>query len=483
MLKLFNSYSRQREEFKPLKGKTVSMYNCGPTVYDYAHIGNLRTFLFADVLRRYLEYGGYKVKQVMNITDVGHALGDADAGGDKIEEGARREGLSPVELARKYEALFMKDIAALNLEPAWKYPRASEHVGEMVAMISNLLKKGIAYEVEGDVYFDISQFPDYGKLSGNTIEALNAGARVEINPKKKNPFDFALWINNPKHLMQWTAPWGKGYPGWHIECSAMSSKYLGETIDIHTGAEDNKFPHHECEIAQSEAANGKKFVRFWLHAAHLLVDGKKMSKSLNNFYKLDDLVGKGYEPRVIRYALISSHYREQQNFTLASLDAAAAAIKKLDALWMRLSIRTKNQRPNSKDRKYSVHRIVETARIDFAEAMDDDLNVPKALGALFAFARETNAALDEGGGMIERAAAKKFMRSVVENALGVELRAVEPVKIPVDVQKLMDERDAARKAKDYKKADEIRQLLKDKGFEVKDNLSVGENTVVRITKR
>jgi cysteinyl-tRNA synthetase len=283
----------------------------------------------------------------------------------------------------------------LNIEPAFKYPRASDHVDEMIKIIAALLDKGFAYKADGDIYFDISKFPKYGALSGNTIESLKAGARVEVNDKKKSPFDFALWINNPNHLLQWEAPWGNGYPGWHIECSAMSTKYLGETIDIHTGAEDNKFPHHEAEIAQTEGATGKQFVRYWMHAYHLLVDGQKMSKSLNNFYKLDDLLAKGYAPRAVRYALIASHYRDRQNFTLDSLAAAKSALEKIDNVAERLGEKTKNQEPISKN-DANIKSIIDVAERDFYEAMDDDLNVPKALGALFVFVRELNAALDAG---------------------------------------------------------------------------------------
>lgn len=471
MLKLFNSYTRELEDFKPIKGKTVTMYNCGPTVYDFAHIGNLRSYLFADVLRRWLEYRGYKVKQVMNITDVGHALGDVDVGGDKIEEGAKREGLSPQEVARKFEARFINDIKLLNIEPAWKYPRASEHVTDMVAMIAKLLKNNFAYEAEGDVYFDISMFPNYGKLSGNTIASLEAGSRVEVNPKKKHPNDFALWIHNPKHLMQWDAPWSRGYPGWHIECSAMSNKYLGETIDIHTGGEDNKFPHHECEVAQSESVTGKPLAHYWLHTSHLMVDGAKMSKSLNNFYRLDDLVAKGFEPRVIRYSLIASHYREHQNFTLESLSSSVGAIKKLDGLWTRLNGKIGPAKKLPVDKKMNAKQIIETLKLGFGEAMDDDLNVSKALGALFAFVHEMNSALDEGIGRIERAVAKKTLRAITDKVLGIKLKIEAPAAIPPEFEDLLRRREKARKEKDFVTADALRNELFKKGFYIKDGPS------------
>jgi len=468
MIKLFNSYTRQLEEFKPLHGKTVAMYNCGPTVYDFAHIGNLRTFLFADILRRALEHDGYKVKQVMNITDVGHALGDADRGEDKMEAAAKREKIDPLAVARKYETQFMSDIQRLNIEPAFKYPRASEHVEEMIKIIAALLAKGFAYKADGDIYFDISKFPKYGALSGNTIEALKAGARVEVNDKKKSPFDFALWINNPNHLMQWEAPWGKGYPGWHIECSAMSTKYLGETIDIHTGAEDNKFPHHEAEIAQTQGATGKQFVRYWMHAYHLLVDGQKMSKSLNNFYKLDDLLAKGYEPRDVRYALIASHYRDRQNFTLDSLAAAKSALEKIDNLAARLGEKTKNQEPISKN-DTNTKSIVDVAERDFYQAMDDDLNVPKALGALFVFVRELNVALDAGVDPALKKAALRALKIMVTETLGLTIKKIETVTVDNELKKLLAEREAARTAKDFARADEIRNILLEKGYAIEDS--------------
>jgi cysteinyl-tRNA synthetase len=464
MFKLFNSYTRELKEFKPFHGKTVTMYNCGPTVYDFAHIGNLRTFLFADILRRTLEHDGYKVKQIMNITDVGHMLGDADVGEDKMEAAAKREKIDPLSVARKYEAQFMSDIKRLNIEPAFKYPRASEHVAEMIKMIGVLLKKGYAYKAGDDIYYDISKFPDYGKLSGNTVEALKAGARVEINDKKKSPFDFALWISNPDHLMQWEAPWGKGYPGWHIECSAMSTKYLGETIDIHTGAEDNKFPHHEAEIAQTEGTTGKQFVRYWMHAHHLLVDGQKMSKSLNNFYKLDDLLAKGYAPRAVRYALIASHYRDRQNFTLDSLAAAKSALEKIDNLAWRLE-EEGDKRPANDTQ---IEQVIETAERDFYAAMNDDLNVPKALGALFIFVRELNAALDAGVDPALKKAALRALKMMATDTLGLTIEKIENVAIDDELKKLLAERDAARQAKDFARADAIRKILSDRGYAIED---------------
>jgi cysteinyl-tRNA synthetase len=469
MLKLFNSYTRELEDFKPLHGKEVTMYNCGPTVYDFAHIGNLRTFLFADILRRTLEHDGYKVKQVMNITDVGHMLGDADVGEDKMEAAAKREKIDPLAVARKYEEQFMSDIKRLNIEPAFKYPRASDHVEEMIKIISVLLEKGFAYKADGDIYFDISKFSKYGALSGNTIEALKAGARVEVNDKKKSPFDFALWISNPNHLLQWEAPWGKGYPGWHIECSAMSTKYLGESIDIHTGAEDNKFPHHEAEIAQTEGATGKQFVHYWLHAAFLLVDGVKMSKSLGNFYRLDDLLAKGYTPREVRYAFISSHYRDSQNFTIGSLAAAKSALEKIDNVAVRLGERADDQESNFKN-DTNVKSIIDVAERDFFDAMNDDLNVPRALGVLFIFIRELNSTLDAGVEGSMKKVALKALKIMVTDTLGLTIEKAEDVAIDSELEKLLADRETARIAKDYARADEIRKILKDRGYAIVDSV-------------
>jgi cysteinyl-tRNA synthetase len=464
MLRIYNTLTREIEEFYAAGGKKVSMYSCGPTVYDYIHIGNIRTFLFADVLRRWLEYSNYTVKQVMNITDVGHMLHDADTGADKVEEAATKEKISPQEITAKYTEYFFKTVKALNIEPAFAYPKATENVPQMIEIIKKLLKKGFAYEVDGDIYYDVEKFSKYGWLSGNLTAMLEAGYRVEVNSKKKNPLDFALWIKNPNHIMQWPSPWGNGYPGWHIECSAMSMRYLGEMLDIHTGGEDNKFPHHECEIAQSEGATGKEpFVRYWLHASHLLVDGKKMAKSDKNFYTLDDLVKKGYEPRVVRYALTSAHYREQQNFTFAALDSARSAIAKLDAVWSRLS--EKNKPKTDKD-PVDLDLLAMRARENFTAAMDDDLNVPKALGVLFDFVRDVNSGLDVGADGLK--AAEKFINDAVFGVFGLELRNAAAETVPATVSELLNERETARRAKDYKKADEIRGKINLLGFEIDD---------------
>jgi len=478
MLKLFNSYTRQLEEFKPLHGKDVAMYSCGPTVYDYVHIGNLRSFLFADVLRRTLEHDGYKVKQIMNLTDVGHMLHDADTGEDKIETAAAKAGTTPQEITQKYSQYFFDVIKKLNIEPAFEYPKASDNVKQMQAIIGKLLEKKYAYQVDGDVYFDVRKFEKYGRLSGNTLSNLEAGARVEINDKKRDPLDFALWISNDRHVMNWPSPWSaKGYPGWHIECSAMAMRYLGEMIDIHTGGEDNKFPHHECEIAQSESATGKQFAKYWIHSSFLLVNGQKMSKSLNNFYKVEELEAKGYSPRVVRYALISSHYREQQNFTFESLGAAKSALEKIDNIAKRLGERTKNpttlklrgagQEPISKN-DANIKSIIDVVERDFYDAMNDDLNVPRALGALFIFIRELNTALDVGVEESLKKAALTALKIMVADTLGFTIEKAEAVAIDDELKKLLAEREAARAVKDFARADAIRKTLSDRGYAIED---------------
>jgi len=488
MLQFFNSLSRQTEAFKPLKRGKVTMYNCGPTVYNYVHIGNLRSFLFAELLRRYLEHKGYAVTQVMNLTDVGHMLADADVGEDRMEVAAAKSGKTPQEVADFYADAFFRDIDRLGIRRASVYPRASQHVPEMIAIIGKLLANGHAYKVEENggtsVYYDVSSFPNYGKLSGNTIEGLNPGARVDVRQDKKHPSDFALWIHNPQHLMQWEAPWGQGYPGWHIECSAMSTKYLGDTIDIHTGGEDNKFPHHECEIAQTEGATGKQFVRYWLHVMHLLVDGEKMSKSKDNFFTLGELEAKGYAPREIRYLLLSTHYRQQPNFTFNGLDAARGALKRLDdfADALKHAISESSGRPASHGKKA-------VKAID--AALDDDMNVAKALAGIFDYVHFINEKMAGGGTPsaqrrapgpdIQRApkassklterdrlAALDFLKAVTD-IFGFELgQDVDFDKLPESTKELIARRDAARQEKRFAEADRFRDELKAKGFIVED---------------
>lgn len=462
MLTFHNTLTRQKEPFKPLKKGVVTMYNCGPTVYGNVHIGNLRSFVFADLLRRYLEFKRYEVTQVMNITDVGHMLADADEGEDKMEVAAKKEGRTPEEVAAYYTKAFFRDIDRLNFRRALKYPKATEHVEHMIVMIRKLLENGHAYKVGKNVYFDVSSFENYGQLSGNTIEGLDPGARVKVREEKKHPADFALWIHDPAHLMQWEAPWGKGYPGWHIECSAMAKEHLGETIDIHTGGEDNKFPHHEGEIAQSEGASGKPFVKTWLHATHLLVDGEKMSKSKGNVYTLDDLGVKGFEPREVRYLLMSTHYRQTLNFTLHGLVNARAALARLDSFSDSLA----SGDPEKKGKRSSAAKNAIDA---FENALDDDLNIAEALAAVFDFVRITN----------ERIAKKELTQAekkdaivfleVISDVLGFSFgQSMADSEVPPSVMTLIEKRDQARAEKRFVEADRIRGEIIGKGYAVED---------------
>jgi cysteinyl-tRNA synthetase len=457
-LKLYNSLSKKKEYFKPLKKGRVLMYNCGPTVYDYAHIGNLRSFLFADTLRRYLEYSGYKVRQVMNITDVGHMLEDADAGEDKIERAALRAGKTPKQISVFYTKAFFEDIKKLGIEKASKYPRATDHVKEMIEVIKKLIKNGYAYEKNRSVYFDVKKFKDYGKLSGNKMEDLIAGSRVDVNEEKKNPYDFALWIHNPKHKMQWQSPWGKGYPGWHIECSAMAMKYLGKALDIHTGGEDNKFPHHECEIAQSEGANKVKFANFWLHTKHLLVDGQKMSKSKGNFYTLNDILKKGYSARAIRFLLTMTHYRSELNFTLEGLDAAKSVLFRLDNFYTEL----KNEEAFGAEKLPLSLKKIEK---DFSEAMNDDLNVAKAMAIIHDdFMRPLNPLLRKISVKDKKDILKLLNK--FDKVFGFKLENLDVEDKKVD--KLTNKRMFARIRKDYITSDKLRKQIEEMGYIVED---------------
>ncbi len=465
MLKLYNTLTKRKEEFKPLEKTVVTMYNCGLTVYDYAHLGNLRAFTFADLLRRYLEYKGFKVKQVMNFTDVGHMFEDVDIGEDKMEAAAEREKKDPWAIAENYIGIFLQDSEKMNFKEPLIRPRATEHIKEMIDLTKRLIDKGYAYVMSGSVYYDVAKFEDYGKLSGNTIERLKTGAggRVEFNPEKRNQFDFALWINDPKHIMNWRSPWcEKGYPGWHIECSAMSMKYLGETIDIHTGGVDNLFPHHENEIAQSEAATGKRFVNFWLHNEHLLVEGSRMAKSLGNFYTLRDIIAKGYDPKAVRYLLMATHYQQQLNFTFESLEAAQSAVDRLVNLARRL------KQADGKTCGQEIEGLMNKAKRLFEEAMDDDLNISVALAGIFDFIRDTNRFLDDNKLNKEEAGKAYQLLMKFDKVLGVIGEIEDKMKLSEEAEGLIQKREEAREAKDWKTADKIRQQLKRMGIIIED---------------
>lgn len=470
-LYLYNTYSKKKEEFKPYEAGKARVYSCGPTVYSHPHIGNFRSFIAADILCRYLRYKGYEVTQIMNITDVGHLTTDDnlapdEEGVDKIQLAAQSEKKTPKEITEFYANKFFELSKILNLYPASHYPKATEHIPEMVVITKRLLERGYAYETNGNIYYDISKFPDYGKLSGNTLENLKAGVRVGIKSEKKSPMDFALWKQDPKHLMQWDSPWGRGFPGWHLECSAMALKYLGEQIDIHTGGEDNIFPHHECEIAQSEAFTGSKVIKYWVHARHLLVDNQKMSKSLGNFYTVDDILKQGYHPMVLRYALMSSHYGQQLNFNMDLLKASKGALERLINFRRMLEdpIRV-NGHPATAGRPTSngVESLITNTKRRFEEAMDDDLNISAALGAIFDFTTEVNKTdISPGDAVLIKSALEDF-----DKVLGV-LGVMQKKDSDEEIEKLVIERTLARKESNFKRSDEIRKYLEDKGIVLED---------------
>ncbi len=443
----------------------MSIYTCGPTVYDYIHIGNLRSFLKADVLRRYLEYSGYEVRHIKNITDVGHLTADdiaqADTGEDKILKKATAEKKTPEEIAKFYTEAFHRDEDALNILRAHYFSKATTHVPQMVKIIETLIKKGNAYEINGNVFFDVTSFKDYGKLSGNTLEQLKVGARLEEHPDKKHPWDFALWLKaDQKHLLQWNSPWSRGYPGWHIECSAMSMEYLGDTIDIHTGGEDNIFPHHEAEIAQSECFSGKKFVRFWIHTRHLLAEGEKMSKSKGNFFVLKDIHEKGFDPMHLRLLYLSSHYRKPLDFSWRALEQAKANYKRI-AEW----IRKLKEIANWRDR---IPPIGGTGSLRaFESAMDDDLNTPLALSVLYDLITETNKKISENKLNSKEAGEILATFEKMNKVFGFRFPEKE-IEIPEKVKRLADERLVARKNKDFQKADELRKEIEKLGFLIED---------------
>ncbi|MDO8689158.1 MAG: cysteine--tRNA ligase [Dehalococcoidia bacterium] len=447
-LRFTNTLSHTKEEFRLLDpaGKLVRMYTCGPTVYRFAHVGNLRSYLAADVARRVLEYNGYEVYHVKNITDVGHMRDDVlDQGEDKMVLAALQEGKSPWDIADFYTQAFRLDEKRLNILPARVFPKATDHIAEMISMTQTLLKKGFAYEVAGNVYYDVSRFGDYGKLSGNRIDKMQAGHRVKVEEEKEAPEDFALWKKaEPGRLMKWDSPWGEGFPGWHIECSAMSMKYLGDQLDIHTGGVDNIFPHHEDEIAQSEAATGKRFVRYWLHGEHLMVEEQKMAKSAGNFYVLDDLINAGFSPLAFRYLCLTAHYRSKLNFSWDSLTGAQTALNRV------LDYVADWDEPGECD---------EVWRLKFLEAVNDDLDTARALAVTWDLVRSDLPSSVKSALVIE------FDRVL---GLGLDRVPRRQRELPEDILRLVKEREVARLAKDWAKSDAMRERLREVGVEIKD---------------
>jgi cysteinyl-tRNA synthetase len=461
-VRLYNSLSRAIEPLVPHEAGRVGIYTCGPTVYRYAHIGNLRSFLFPDVLRRALEYLGYEVRHVKNITDVGHMRDDTDE--DRMELAAETEGKSPFEIAAYYTEAWLADEAAINILPVHVYPRATEHIDEMVAMTQVLLDKGLAYETNGNVYFDVSEFPEYGKLSGQRIDAMQAGHRVEIEPDKHDQEDFALWkAAGPNRLMRWPSPWGEGFPGWHIECSAMSLAHLGEHVDIHTGGIDNKFPHHEDEIAQSEGALGHQVVSIWMHGEFLTLQDAKMAKSAGNIIRTTDLPSKGFDPLDFRYLALQAHYRSKLDFTEEAMRAASAGLARL-----RRAATAASQADADAVDLGSAPLAAHRER--FAEAIADDLSTPRAV----AIAHEVAAATDLD------AAQKRALLGDFDRVLGIDItreRAGEA--LPEGAAELLERRAAARAARDYGTSDTLRDELAALGVEVRDTPDGQETTLRR----
>lgn len=456
MLRLHNSATRRKEDFNPQNPQQVTMYCCGPTVYNFAHIGNLRTYIFEDLLSRTIRLR-YPLKHVMNVTDVGHLVSDADDGEDKMELGAAREGKSAWEIAKFYEQKFWQDYDALHCTRPTIISRATEHIGPMIALVKILEEKGYTYRTSDGIYYDTSKFARYDALVGHAhISGLQGGARVEMSDEKRNPTDFALWKFSPKdkkRQMEWDSPWGVGFPGWHIECSAMAMKYLGNTLDIHCGGIDHVTIHHTNEIAQSEAATGQKYVNYWVHGEFLILRSGKMSKSGGTFVTVDVLKEKGYEPLAYRYLCLGAHYRTQLEFSYESMDSAAKSLKNLRALAAQIATQAnRTAQETEKSRAWKDKLIA---------AMEDDLNAPKALAITWEAVRADELSAGEKWDFLVAA----------ENILSLDLLTAQeekPLTVPAEVQALMDARAAARKAKDWKKSDELRDEIAKLGYTVKD---------------
>lgn len=459
-LKVYNTLTRKKEEFVPIKSNQVGMYSCGPTVYKYAHIGNLRAYVFMDELRRVLEYDGYKVKSVMNITDVGHLVSDADDGEDKMQKSADETGKTPLEIAAFYTDQFMKDIDALHIKRPTVCPKATDNIPEMIEIVQALLEKGYAYQTEDGIYFSVEKFPSYGQLSGINLEDQRHGARVEVNSFKRHPIDFALWKKAaPNHLQQWDSPWGMGFPGWHIECTAMSKKYLGEHFDIHTGGVDHIPIHHENEIAQAESWLGHKAVNYWMHSEFMLIDGGKMSKSLGNTYTVSDLVAKGFDPVVFRYFCLNVHYRQKINFTWDGMESAKVAYNKL----CNLLVAHKNSS------EHTDKEVLADYQRRFEEAINDDLNVPLAIGVLWTMLK-----LPRSKDVYELAL--KFDKVFALDFDKVKEQK-QQIEVPQQVIDLAEQRLSARKEKNWAESDRLRNEIAALGYAVKDTAAGYEITL------
>ena len=461
-LKLYNTFTRKKEEFVPIKKDEVGLYTCGLTVYNYAHIGNLRTYIFEDVLKRVLIYDGYKVIHVMNITDIGHLTSDADTGEDKMVKEAKKEGKDVWEIADHYTKAFEKDLKQLNIISPDHHVKATAHIQQMIDLIKRLEEKGFTYVADGNVYFNISKFPDYGKLARLDIKSLKPGARIEVDSAKKNPFDFVLWFTKSKfdaQEMKWDSPWGRGYPGWHVECSAISMHYLGDSFDIHCGGIDHIPVHHTNEIAQSEGATGKKWVNYWLHAEFLIMNEEKMSKSKGDFLTLSKLEEMGYPPMVYRYFCLGAHYKQPLTFSDEAIETAKSAYNRL----INIIIDIKKSRDESKPNSKYVEKVIK----EFKEKINNDLNMPEALAVMWQMLRSNKIGNNE----------KYELVLDFDRIFGLQLDNAEQIleeeaKQKVDVklvEQLIKERDEARKSKNWAKSDEIRHRLSGMGVEIRDS--------------
>ena len=454
-VKLYNTLTKQKSNFVPLNGNEVRIYSCGPTVYSYAHIGNFRTYIFMDNLRRMLEYNGYTLKHVMNITDVGHLESDSDEGEDKMEKAAKKENKSPYEIAEFYTKAFFKDMEKLHIERPEIIAKATEHIPDMLEFAKEIVKNGYGYETSTAIYFDVSKLDKYPVLSNRNIEEQIAGARVDVDPEKRNPYDFAIWIKAPKnHIMKWDSPWGLSYPGWHLECSAMSRKYLGEEFDIHTGGVDHIPTHHENEIAQSKGAFGKIPAKIWMHVEFLQIDGGKMSKSLGNVYTISQLEEKGIEALAYKLFCYTAHYRTKLNFTFEGAAASQKALNRLREAF----VKHNNGNDNVDD------ELIQKSKNKFLDAINDDLNMPLAMSTVWELARN-------------HLKSKKISDLLLDfdRVLGLDLKNSEKyleeqnkVELPDEIADLLEKRKKARKEKNWQLSDEIRDVLKEKGYIVKD---------------
>ena len=445
----YNTLTKNKELFKSIESGKAKIYSCGPTVYKDATIGNMRTNLFQDTLRRVLRYNGYELKHVMNITDVGHLVSDGDEGEDKMLKSAREEHKSPIEIAEHYTKLFFKDLERLNIETPEIVCKATEHIKEMLEMVEKIMERGYAYETSTAIYFDVSKLDEYGILSGINLREQKAGARVEVDPEKRNPYDFALWIKAPEnHLMKWDSPWGPSYPGWHIECSAMSTKYLGEVFDIHTGGIDLIPTHHENEIAQSKGACGKIPAHYWMHGEYLLINGGKMSKSLGNVYLVDDIINRGYDPLVYRLFNFSCHYKGKLNFTWDGIESASTSLNRLREGYQK--------HINGTD--IVSEDVINDMENRFHQAINDDLNMPLAMSVVW-----------EAVKYPEKSPKIAQLLEKFDTVLGIKIaEKKEEQQIPQEVLDLVEQRKVARSEKNWAESDRLRDLIIEKGYNVKD---------------